>query len=116
GPPGHDVAVAQLVDRASAARVGAAFHFPIGLAFAAREDLGLDAAAVRVADGYALSVRSERFAQAVAIDGPGFVPDDNYFHLEPGVPHTVHLRGDGDLDGRVQALNASSSTKILVLA
>ena len=35
---------------------------------------------------------TERFAHAVAIESEGFLPDDNYLHLEPGETRRVGLR------------------------
>ena len=93
GPAGHDVAHAVLRDAATGEVLGADFHFPLGRGFAQRPGLGL--AATLAADGpdaWRLTVRCPRFAQAVAIDAPGFAVDHNYFHLAPGGEKTVRLR------------------------
>ena len=37
-----------------------------------------------IVGGYAINLKVERFAHAVAIEADGFVPDDNYVHVEPG--------------------------------
>ena len=47
-------------------------------------ELGLTAHAEETDEGYALVLETERFAHAVAIDVEGFLPDDNYLHVEPG--------------------------------
>jgi len=84
GAPGHDLVVATLHD-ASGARIADAFHFPLGLTSGRGSDVGLTADAERRADGsVALVVRSEQFAQFVAVDASDALPDDNYFHVAPG--------------------------------
>jgi beta-mannosidase len=89
GPPGHDLVVATLHD-ASGARIADAFHFPLGIPSARRDDVGLTVDAERHADGsVAVVVRAERFAQSVAIDAGDAVPDENYFHLAPGDARVV---------------------------
>lgn len=91
GPPAHDLTVAGLLDE-QGALLGSAFHFPIGFPPATHHEPGLTAAAQRRADGaYLLSVRTQRFAQSVCIEVAGFLPEDNYFHLEPGGQRTVIL-------------------------
>ena len=97
GPPGHDVVAATLRDRATGAILAAAHYFPCGLPAARDSALGLTARAEPIADGYALVLEADRFAHAVAIDADGFVPDDNYLHLEPGEPRRLVLsrRGAG---------------------
>lgn len=66
---------------------------------------------------YSVTFRSERFCQAVAIDAPGFVPNDNYFHLSPGIPKVVTLRAitaSAKLQGYAQAFNATHSVRLVV--
>jgi beta-mannosidase len=41
--------------------------------------------------GYAVVLEANRFAHAVTIDVDGFVPDDNYLHLEPGQRRRIAL-------------------------
>jgi beta-mannosidase len=62
-------------------------------------------------------VRTRRFAQWVAIDVPGFAPDDSWFHLAPGGERTVTLRPfvEGKPPrGRVRALNGLYSSPIVI--
>ena len=50
---------------------------------------------------------------------PGWVPDDNYFHLPPGGEKTVLLErrnGQGRLQGFVQALNGGAPVRIALPA
>ncbi len=91
GPPGHEVAVATLRSAAGGTLLAQAFHFPAGRSFGRERDLGLHARVEPAGDGFLLRASSRRFAQAVALDAPGFEPSDDYFHLEPGVERTVVL-------------------------
>jgi len=118
GPPDHDLAVARLLTAAGGV-AAEAFHFPLGSrARALENDLGLQASARPVADAggdVVLTVTTRRFAQAVAIEAPGFVADDNYFHVAPGGQREIRLRrvgATGDPRGHVQALNARGATRI----
>ncbi len=116
GPPTADLIVATLAVHGSP--IAQAFHFPLGLGLARERDLGLSASAERLEDGsYELTVATRRFAQAIAIEARGYEGDDDWFHLAPGESLTTRLRGllaAGPLRGVVQALNAESSTPIVV--
>ena len=118
GPPGHDVVVLALRDKASGARLGEAFYFPIGIAFAQESNLGLEAIAELHAGGtWALTLRTKRFAQSVAIDAGELWPEDNYVHLAPNSERTIAFRPHDAAkkpSGYVQALNAHGSTRITV--
>ncbi|QHI98585.1 glycoside hydrolase family 2 protein [Xylophilus rhododendri] len=92
GPPGHDLAHALLRDTATGQAIASDFYFPQGHGFAVQPALGLSATMAPAGlDHYRLSVRCPRFAQAVAIDAPGFRISHNYFHLAPGEEKTVEL-------------------------
>lgn len=116
GPPGHDLIVASLIDQKSGQRIGQAFAFPCGLSMPRSDDLGTQAFAEQTAPGeWRVTVRTKKFAQAVALDARGFVADDDFFHVEPGGEHVVTLRGPGaSLSARVTPLNATSSIKVAV--
>ena len=43
------------------------------------------------ADGMRLVIESDRLLQWVCVDAPGWSPEDNYFHVLPGVPRTLTL-------------------------
>ena len=123
GPPSCDLVIATLRGPGGA-RLAEAFHFPVGLAFARERDLGLSVEITPTPGGDArLTVRTPRFAQAIAIDVDGFVPDDDHFHVAPGGERTVHLlRATAPTGprpaarGTLQALNATTSTTIVVPA
>jgi beta-mannosidase len=116
GPTERDVVVGTLREREGRV-LGRAFHFPRGHRFEPQRDLGLSADVRPGGNGeQLLSLRTQRFAQAVAIDACGYIPDDNYFHIEPWGERTVVLRpsnGARDCDGSVQPLNALVPTKIV---
>ena len=94
GPPGHDVVAATLRDRATGAILAAAHGFPCGLPTGRDSALGLVARAEPIANGYALVLQVDRFAHAVAVEAEGFVPDDNFLHLEPGEPRRLVLSAE----------------------
>jgi beta-mannosidase len=115
GPPGHDVVAATLRRQVNGAFLAAAHCFPCGLPSAREHALGLVARAEPIAGGYALVLAADRFAHAVAVEAEGFVPDDNYLHLEPGEPRRLVLRAeepDRPLHGSVSALNGQGAVPI----
>jgi beta-mannosidase len=115
GPAGHEATVATLTDTASGAVVGRASHFPQGLRDE-QIDVGLEAAAEPLDDrSWRVRFRSRRFAQAVAIEAPGMVADDDFFHVPPGATHDVILSApaaSGTLLATAKALNSAMTTKI----
>jgi beta-mannosidase len=101
--------------------VSTAFHLPGGLARPPEVDLGLRATARREDDGpWLLTVSTDRFAQWVRIDVPGFRPTDSWFHLAPGESRRVVLNTESRLPdsrpprGQVAALNLLSPMPIQV--
>ena len=114
GPPSYDVAVAAL-SRAGDPLTHATW-FPQGLAVGEPRDIGLRAAASPAGDGHTLKLSSRAFARWVSVRADGFVCDDQYFHLLPGVERTVALRpvagGAKTLRGEVHAVNASAPAQI----
>ncbi|MFZ6766754.1 glycosyl hydrolase 2 galactose-binding domain-containing protein [Undibacterium sp. Di26W] len=118
GPAGHDVAVAQLYRAGSAQVLASDFHFPGGQQFAQVADLGLQAHCVMSEEGnLVLHLSTQKMAQAVAIQIPGWLPDDNYFHLAPASEKQVILRATGGTQiqtGQVQALNAQGYVQVRI--
>ena len=114
GPPGYDVVRVRLeVDGA----VSEAFHLPVGPGRPQEPDIGLEAHASLAGDDWQLTVRTRRFAQWVALEVPGFAPDDSWFHVAPGGERTITLRpldGTSVPKGRVRALNCIHSSPIAV--
>jgi beta-mannosidase len=116
GPPGHDLAVASLRDEGGRL-LAQAFHFPLGQPHERRDDIGLEARVVRAAAGWELRARSRRFAQSIELEVEGAEPDDDWFHLEPGVERSISLRGaTAQPRVRLQALNAFESVRAVVEA
>jgi beta-mannosidase len=72
---------------------------------------------VQVGEDWSLTVRSQRFAQWVALDVPGFAPEDSWFHVAPNSEHTVALKrldSSATPKGRVRALNGLYSTPVVL--
>jgi beta-mannosidase len=117
GPPGHDVAHAVLRHSATGEVLGTDFFFPLGHAFAVQPDLGLEAETRAVGDGsYHVTVRSQRFAQGVSIEAPGYRVTDNYFHLQPSGEQTTRLlpaQTGTRLQATVQAINSHQRVKLV---
>ena len=105
GPP-----VARVIHATLAGRD--AFYFPAGLPATREPSVGLTARAT----GTTLEVTAARFAQSVTIDAPGYLPDDDGFHLAPGQTRRVQLTrlDDKPLRGSVSALNAEQTARIEV--
>jgi len=114
GPPAYDVVRARLE---TGDVVSETFHLPAGLGRPQETDLGLEAHASRAGDDWQLHVGTRRFAEWVALEVPGFAPEDSWFHLAPGGERTIGLRplGDGaSPKGRVRSLNSLYSVPIVV--
>ncbi|WP_289035422.1 glycoside hydrolase family 2 protein [uncultured Roseibium sp.] len=91
GPPAHDVTVARLTDPESEEVVAEAFHFPGG----SKQDQSPANLLVELKQQngiWELAITAERFARAVHLDLPGWIPSDNWFDVCPGVVKIVPLR------------------------
>ncbi|TVZ62058.1 beta-mannosidase [Azospirillum brasilense] len=114
GPPTHDAVVAALSDPRSGASVADAFYFPRGVRME-RSDLGLRARAERTAEGWTLTLSSQRLARSVHIEDDGFRAEEDWFHLPPGEDRRVRLipcrPGAAVPDGEVHALNGLEPTR-----
>ncbi|MEP7041528.1 MAG: glycoside hydrolase family 2 protein [Dokdonella sp.] len=97
--------------------VAETFWFPLGLPSSREADVGLGAIvhAGASAQEPIIEITTRRFAQSVTIDAPGFVADDNGFHLAPGQSRAVVLRALGSpralVRASVSALNAEASAR-----
>ncbi len=84
-----------------------AFYFPLGLPNALEGEMGLRADLAPLGahppeqppqgrrphgQRYELRIHSRRFAQCVHVDMPGFIADDQYFHMAPNSTRTLTLR------------------------
>ena len=114
GPPSYDVAFATLA-QAEEAPFAFATHFPAGLAIREIYDPGIQAVVTPSGDGFELRLKSRAFARWVNVQADGYVCDDQYFHLPPGMVRVLRLRPRAGaaprrLRGQVEALNASKAT------
>jgi beta-mannosidase len=110
GPPAHDVTFGRLTmgDR----EIATAFHFPRGRTvalYAAK----LVAETGEDASGVFLSLTTDRLVQSVSLAFPGWLADDNWFHLAPGGPSRIvrfrrHGSTEGGLSGEIRHLGSSS--------
>ena len=110
GPPSHDVVAATLYGT-DGEIVSEAFWRPGSQDAAHRRHQGpVRAGAQRLDDArYAVTVTADRFLYGAHIDIPGFLPDDDYFHLMPGRRKVVRFQPIGDppppFSGHLEALN-----------
>jgi beta-mannosidase len=116
GPPSYDVALATLA-QADQAPFAFASHFPAGLAIRETHDLGIQAVATASGDGYELRLKSRAFGRWVSVHADGYVCDDQYFHLPPGMVRVLRLSARSGstprgLRGQGEALNASKPAQI----
>ena len=84
GPPQHDVAVATWFaeDRSV---VSEAFHVIERREPGMARNAAVESSAHTLEHGgYEVRLQSDRFLHFVRLDAPGYLPDDNYFHLIPG--------------------------------
>lgn len=116
GPAMADVVHAEL--RADCDLVADAFWFPTGRPSAREADVGLAATVMQGASTHEriVEISARRFAQSVSIDAPGFVADDNAFHLAPGQVRSVVLRASSlppsSIRGTLSALNSEATVRL----
>jgi beta-mannosidase len=115
GPPAFDVVTATF--RTDGGSPLDAVLLPGGRARPVLPTVGLEAELRADGDAWAATVTATAFAQRVAFDVPGFVPEDSWFHLVPGAPRTVALRPAPGQEGRrptgsVRALNARATARL----
>jgi len=115
GPPMADFVHAVL--RSGSEVLADAFWFPRGLPASREADVGLHAVveASPSMQEHVIKISTRRFAQSVTIEAPGFVADDNGFHLAPGQARSVVLRARGtpraSVRAHVGALNAEAGAR-----
>ncbi|MGN7132599.1 glycosyl hydrolase 2 galactose-binding domain-containing protein [Rhodococcoides corynebacterioides] len=114
GPPVADAVVVDLVqDGRTLAR---SVTLVGGPALPVQNSVGLVGAVEQSDDGaWRLEITADSAAQYVCVDVDGFRPSNNWFHLAPGVPHTVTLAPTGRATaprGHVRALNSLTRAAI----
>ena len=105
GPPGHDAVVARLQDLCNN-EVAETFLFPAGMPVervsgVLRLDSRLDG------DDCLLFLQTDHLLLGVHIEAPGYEPQDNSFHLAPGIGRTVRLRRASAPRGRIRCTAAN---------
>ncbi len=120
GPQKHFVVAARLENEAIC-ETGTAFYFPNKALPRIEEKANLAAIMTEYEDGaYLLELSCEKFLYAVNIEIPDFIPDDNYFHLMPGISKSLKVqRLNGALKkvkGYISAINMSEDVKIKVFS
>jgi beta-mannosidase len=91
GPAEHALVAARLLN-AQGDVLARAFHFPEGLPARRERDIGLVAQAHIAEHGQLeVTLHARGFAQSVHFDTPGFVAEDEFFHLAPGTEQRVRL-------------------------
>jgi len=117
GPPAYEVAVARLLDTQTNQLISEAFYFPTGLALPRVEDLGLQASLHRLDERYRVHLVTKHFAQSVAVEVPGYVADDSYFHMAPATEKWITLSPENERArpprGVVRPLNTLGSVRVV---
>lgn len=116
GPPRHDVLAATLLSEDGAV-LAEAFHFTSAAEPARSSSPRVHATMAEAADGaWTVGVETDAFLHAVHIDAPGFLAEDDYFHLPPGRTKRVTLAPIGAQRGRpdafVEALDLADARRI----
>jgi beta-mannosidase len=124
GPAPHDLIMASLErsdeHEGRSELLSQTVRFPAGRPIA-RESAGrlrIEADVRQIADGaLRLTVHSSRFAYGVRVLIPGFIPSDDAFSVEPGIPRMVTLRprtSDSQFStGTLGALNLEGQVRVL---
>jgi beta-mannosidase len=117
GPPSYDLMHAALYLADQALPASETFHFPQGLPNVTQMHPGLVATATSEGSTWRVKVTCKSFAQSVYLDAPGFVADDQYFHMAPNSTRTIGLtarRGvtHRSFEATLRALNAASPVAV----
>lgn len=114
GPPPHQLVQARLVDADGRER-SRAFHFIDALPMALEDDLGVSAELEHGADGtWLLRLSAKKLAFSLHTQIPGYLAEDEHFHLAPGERRSLRLIPTSAESvsrapqGAVRALNSSA--------
>jgi len=92
GPLSHDVTVVRLTDQVSGDAIADACH----LTGPRLAQMHFDPPEIELrrqeTGDWQLRLTARRFLQSVSLSVPGFLPDDNGFHLAPGVVKQIELK------------------------
>jgi len=116
GPRPFELITAEFVDPSGRVEARGAF-LPGGPDRVVTSGVGLDARlAPADGDAWTIHLSTDRFAEYVHIDVPGFLAGDSWFHLPPGGTRDIDLRplpGAPEVpSGRVYALNSAAFCSI----
>ena len=117
GPGGHDVVAATLRDAGSTTIRAAACYILARCPSERVSNLGLPPVRNRRAMAICWSWTRRNSRTPWPSTSTSWIPDDNYFHVEPGEPRRVLLRPrqkGAALHGRVSALNGRSPSPLAV--
>ncbi len=117
GPAKHDVVAVRLVRTDPGAVLGEDCFFPLGYGLVTQPAAAIDTRVEALPDGrVAVTVSTDAFLQSLAVTSPGFVPDDNYFHVVPGrdkrVVFTREGAGDAPFRADFDALNRGGTIAV----
>lgn len=112
GPPAHDAICATLRDRTRHLVPSSSWYFPVSRPLRLDPDLALTCEVRPGPDGVELRVSSNRLAYAVAVEAPGYIPEDSYVTIAPGGSHVTWLHPDPSAprEGREAMLSALNGT------
>jgi beta-mannosidase len=96
--------------------LASAFHFPRGRR-AAMHAAKISASLQREGGEWMLGLSTDRLAQSVNLSVPGWMPDDNWFHLPPGREKKIRISNfsagvNNKLEGMIRHLGASAVVNI----
>ncbi|MCK7615558.1 glycoside hydrolase family 2 protein [Roseibium sediminicola] len=92
GPLSHDVTVVELRDQGSGDLIADAYHLTGSGLSPMHFDLPDIELRPDAAGGWLLCLAARRFLQSVSLSIPGFQPEDNGFHLAPGIAKQIGLK------------------------
>lgn len=115
GSAKHSVVSVRLVDQLGC-EVSTAYYFPNSELPRIEEKVNLKSL-IRESNehAYILELSSDKFLYAVNIDIPGYFPDDNFFHMMPGVPKLIEIKkgeGTNAAKGYISAVNMNEDVRI----
>jgi len=114
GPPGHDAACARLIDAETSATLAEAFHFPLGRALTTAP-IAFEGRLVQDEADWSLELETPTLLRFVHIHCPGFMPEDDWLHLAPGVPRKIRLfprAGATRPEAEISALNSTFQLRL----
>ena len=92
GPAHHDVVIATWLD-SDRRVISEGLHFIRRQAPVADRNVAVQVTAEQTADGsYQVHLEADRLLQGIHLAAPGFLPEDNYFHLIPHRKRSVTFR------------------------